>query len=47
MTTYIIGGIVFIAFVAVIVYMVIRRKNGGSACGCDCSECLGCSDNKK
>ncbi len=33
--------------VGVIALSIVRKKQGKSSCGCDCSRCSGCSRTKK
>ena len=48
MVTWIIGGLLFAAVVAIIWKMVSDRRQGKSGCGFDCANCHGvCSNQPK
>lgn len=41
--TVLVGVIAVAVVVATIVWHILRKKQGKTGCGCDCSGCAGCS----
>lgn len=41
MATWIVGGLVLVAVVAIIWKMVRDKRQGKGSCGCDCANCHG------
>lgn len=39
MATWIVGGLVLAAVVAIIWKMVLDKRHGKGSCGCDCANC--------